>query len=131
MENLASHPTEILILIFLIIIFLQSSIDKIYDWKGNLSFLTEHFADTPLQGLVPILLGTIMLTEMAAGILCAVGLFQLVVFSDNIMAYYGAILACIALLMLLFGQRLAKDYEGAKTIAVYFVPAVFLVFLLQ
>ena len=131
MENLSSHPTQILILIFLIIIFLQSSIDKIFDWKGNLSFLTGHFADTPLQGLVPILLGTIMLTEMAAGILCAVGLFQLVVFDDNSMAYYGAILACIALLMLLFGQRLAKDYEGAKTIAVYFVPAVFLVYLLQ
>ncbi len=131
MENLSSHPTQILILIFLIIIFLQSSIDKIFDWKGNLSFLTGHFADTPLQGLVPMLLGTIMLTEMAAGILCAIGLFQLVVFDENSMAFYGAILACIALLMLLFGQRLAKDYEGAKTIAVYFVPAVFLVYLLQ
>lgn len=126
-----SHATEILILIFLIIIFLQSSIDKVFDWKGNLSFLTGHFADTPLQGAVPILLGTIMLAEMAAGLLCAAGLFQLVVLGESSMAFYGAIWACIALLMLLFGQRLAKDYEGAKTIAVYFVPAVFLVFLLQ
>jgi hypothetical protein len=33
--------------------------------------------------------------------------------------------------MLLFGQRMAKDYDGAKTIAVYFIPAVFLVYLLQ
>jgi len=35
------------------------------------------------------------------------------------------------LLMLLFGQRVAKDYDGARTIAIYFIPAVILVFLLQ
>jgi hypothetical protein len=33
--------------------------------------------------------------------------------------------------MMLVGQRLAKDYEGAKTIAIYFVPAVLGVFLLS
>ncbi|MGB7395093.1 MAG: DoxX family protein [Pricia sp.] len=131
MESITSRAPEILILIFLIIVFLQSSIDKIFDWNGNLSFLTEHFNDTPLESLVPILLATVMLAEMASGILCAAGLFQLVVFGESEVALYGGILACVSLLMLLFGQRLAKDYEGAKTIAVYFVPAVFLVYLLQ
>jgi len=131
MELLLGNATEILILIFLIIVFLQSGIDKVFDWKGNLSWLKEHFANTPLQSLVPFLLGTLMLAEMAAGILCAVGLYEIFVLNTKVIALYGAILSCIALLMLLFGQRLAKDYEGAKTIAVYFVPAVFLVFLLQ
>lgn len=131
MENLLEHAPEVLILVFLIIVFLQSSIDKIFDWKGNLSFLKGHFEDTPLEDMVPVLLATVMLAEMAAGILCAAGLFQLVVFGESEVALYGGILACISLLMLLFGQRLAKDYEGAKTIAVYFVPAVFLVYLLQ
>ncbi len=131
MENLARHATENLILIFLIIVFLQSSIDKVFDWKGNLSFLKDHFADTPLVSLTPFLLGTVLLSEMVAGLLCSAGLFQLAVFNETDIAFYGAIMACISLLMLLFGQRLAKDYEGAKTIAVYFIPAVFLVFLLQ
>lgn len=131
METLTSHATEILILIFLIIVFLQSSIDKVFDWKGNLSFLKEHFADTPLQGLTPFLLATVLLSEMVAGLLCSAGLFRLAVFNDTNTAFYGAVMACLSLLMLLFGQRLAKDYEGAKTIAMYFVPAVFLVFLLQ
>jgi len=27
----------------------------------------------------------------------------------------------------LFGQRLAKDYDGARTIVIYFIPAVMLV----
>ncbi len=43
MEQLLDNATEILILIFLIIVFLQSGIDKVFDWKGNLSWLKEHF----------------------------------------------------------------------------------------
>lgn len=131
MDFILNHATEILLLIFLIITFLQSGIDKIFDWNGNLSWLKEHFKDTPLQNLVPILLGTVLLVEMAAGTLCAIGLYQLLIIGKSYMALYGAIISCTALLMLLFGQRMAKDYEGAKTIAVYFIPAIFLVYLLQ
>jgi uncharacterized membrane protein YphA (DoxX/SURF4 family) len=131
MDYLLNHATEILLLLFLIITFLQSGIDKVFNWTGNLSWLKEHFSDTPLKNMVPLLLGTVLLSEMLAGTLCALGIYQLVIMGKTSMALYGAIMSCIALLMLLFGQRLAKDYDGAKTIAVYFIPAVFLVFLLQ
>jgi hypothetical protein len=30
-----------------------------------------------------------------------------------------------------FGQRLAKDYDGARTIAIYFIPSVLAVFWLS
>lgn len=131
MDQISSHAAEYLLLFFLIITFLQSSIDKVFDWSGNLSWLQQHFAGTPLKGLVPVLLATVMLVELSAGILSLVGVCQLAITGSGILAFYGAILSCAALLMLLFGQRLAKDYEGAKTIAVYFIPAVFLVYLLQ
>ncbi|MGB3150636.1 MAG: DoxX family protein [Maribacter sp.] len=131
METLLKSATEILLLLFLIITFLQSGIDKVYDWQGNLAWLKGHFAETPLKNLVPALLGTVLIVEVAAGALCIVGIYQLLILGNSTMAFYGAILSCLALLMLLFGQRMAKDYEGAKTIAVYFVPAIFLVFLLQ
>ena len=131
MENLLSNATEILILLFLIITFLQSGIDKIIDWTGNLGWLKGHFEKTPLQKLVPLLLAVVMFVEVVAGLLCAFGIYQLVIAANNTVALYGAIMSCVALLMLLFGQRIAKDYEGAKTIAVYFIPAIFLVYLLQ
>lgn len=131
MENLLKNATEILLLLFLIITFLQSGIDKVYDWQGNLSWLKGHFAETPLKNLVPVLLVTVLLVEVVAGLLCLIGLYQLVMLDNSTIAFYGAVLSCVALLMLLFGQRMAKDYDGAKTIAVYFVPAIFLVFLLQ
>lgn len=131
MEALTQFTTEILILLFLIITFLQSGIDKVMDWQGNLGWLKDHFAQTPLQNLVPYLLGTVLIVEMAAGTLCAVGICQMFLMGKTTIALAGGIVSCVALLMLLFGQRVAKDYEGAKTIAVYFIPAVFLVFLLQ
>jgi len=34
-------------------------------------------------------------------------------------------------LLLLFGQRLAKDYDGARTIVIYFIVAVGAVYLLN
>ncbi len=131
MNTLNEHAAEILILLFLIITFMQSGIDKVMDWTGNLSWLRSHFSDTPLQGLVPVLLVIVLIAEMLAGILCAVGLVQLLLYGSGKTALFGAVVSCVALLMLLFGQRLAKDYDGAKTIAVYFIPAVFLVYLLQ
>lgn len=131
MKTLLNHAAEILILLFLTITFLQSGIDKITDWKGNLSWLIEHFKNTPLKGMVPLMLGVVLVIEVVAGILCIAGVYHLASSGESTIALYGAILSCIALLMLLFGQRVAKDYAGAMTITVYFIPAVFLVFLLQ
>jgi hypothetical protein len=123
--------TEILLLGFLTITFLQSGIDKAIDWNGNLSFIKSHFAKTFLKNFVPALLATVLVVELAAGVLSLAGIWQLLSDGGSGFGFYGAILSCIALLMLLFGQRIAKDYEGAKTIAIYFMPAVFAVFLLQ
>jgi len=131
MENLLKHITEILLLVFLIITFLQSGFDKIFDWKGNVSWLKEHFSKTFIANMVPLNVAVILVTEMITGILCAIGVYQLISNDDKTIGLYGAILSCIVLLMLLFGQRVAKDYDGARTIAIYFVPAVFAVFLLS
>jgi len=115
----------------MIITFLQSGIDKLFDWKGNLGWLKGHFKNTPLKNMVPMLLATVLIVELIAGVLCVIGAFQIVTSGARSIAFYGAITSCIALLMLLFGQRMAKDYAGAMTIVIYFIPAIILVFLLQ
>ena len=43
---------QFLALVFLAILFLQSGIDKIIDFKGNLGWLQGHFAKSPLAGQV-------------------------------------------------------------------------------
>ncbi|WP_047246873.1 DoxX family membrane protein [Maribacter thermophilus] len=131
METLLNYAAEIVLLIFLIITFFQSGIDKIFDWKGNVSWLKEHFSKTFFKDVVPLLLFIVLVTEVVAGILCTIGVYNILALGTTSMALYGALLCSLALLMLLFGQRVAKDYEGARTIVVYFIPTVFLIFLLQ
>jgi uncharacterized membrane protein YphA (DoxX/SURF4 family) len=105
------------------ILFLQSGLDKVTDWKGNLEWLTGHFAKTPLAKTVPAMLGTVTLVELFAGLSCAAGVVGTFVPSMATMPAVGLGLACLAFCMLFFGQRVAKDYPGAATLATYFVGA--------
>lgn len=127
MNNVAS----ILILIFLAITFMQSAYDKIFYWKDNVNWLKEHFAKTQLKNQVPLALLHVLILELISSILCIVGVIQLLLNDGRYYGFYGAVFSCITLLMLLFGQRLAKDYDGARTIAIYFIPAVMAVFWLN
>ena len=126
-----NHSTEILILLFLIVTFLQSGIDKIIDWKGNVSFIKGHFKNSPLKNSVPLLLGTILIIEVVASLLMIIGLYQLATSDENAIALIGLEISAITLIFLLIGQRLAKDYAGAMALTVYFILTVFGVFLLQ
>lgn len=127
MNNVAS----ILLLAFLALTFLQSSYEKIFYWKDNVTWLKEHFAKTPLKNQVPLALLHLLILELISGILCVVGAIQLFTNNGREFGFYGAIFSCICLLMMLFGQRLAKDYDGARTIVIYFIPAVMAVYWLN
>lgn len=127
MDNLAG----LMVLLFLAITFLQSGYDKFINYQDNLSWLKEHFKGTFFDGKVDLALKSILLMEVLAGILSVVGLLELSISGGTTFGKYGAVLSCITLLMLLFGQRIAKDYDGARTIAIYFVSAVIGVYLLQ
>lgn len=127
MNNVAS----ILILSFLAITYLQSSYDKLFHWKDNLDWLKEHFSKTPLRNQVPLALLHILILELISGVLCVVGAIQLGLNSGRIYGLYAGIFSCITLIMLLFGQRLAKDYDGARTIVLYFIPSVMAVYWLN
>lgn len=114
---------------FLAVLFLQSGFDKIFDWSGNLSWLTGHFAKSPLKNMVPILLGIITAAEVLAGLLSAAGLIALLLSGSSDFALYGAELSALSLLMLFFGQRIAKDYEGAASLVNYFILTILAILL--
>lgn len=124
MNDIAS----ILILILLSLTFLQSAYDKIFAWQDNLDWLKGHFSKTFLKNMVPFALLKILILELLAGVLCLAGVVQLFLYDISTAGYYGAILSCITLIMLLFGQRIAKDYDGARTIVIYFIPAIMAVY---
>ena len=108
---------------FLAILFLQSGIDKVIDFRGNQGYLTQHFGNSPLRGVVTLLLVTLTIIEVSAGVLCGVGLVELVVLGAPRIAFWGISVAAVAFLALFFGQRIAKDYTGAAVLPAYFLVA--------
>ena len=130
MDALISQSPILILLAFVVITFLQSGIDKVLDWKGNLSWLTGHFAKTAFGGLVPFLLAVITIMELASGVLALAGIMEILLSGVYTFAFLGALGAATSLLFLLLGQRVAKDYEGARTIVVYLIPTVILLVLI-
>lgn len=118
---------RLLVTAFFAVVFLQSSLDKVLDRRGNLVYLRGHFEHVALvpAGAVPPLLTALTLLEAVAGFVSLIG----VVSGDFVhrgfgIAAAGIGLAGAALVALLLGQRLAKDYGGAAVIAAYFAVAI-------
>ena len=111
---------QIAIVVFLSVVFLQSSLDKIFDWRGNHDWLKGHFSQSLLASVVIPMLLLITLIELATGVMALVGIFCLIFCTDGSYALIAVCLSLLAYLMLIFGQRIAKDYDGARTIAIYF-----------
>jgi hypothetical protein len=108
---------------FFAIAFLQSALDKWVDSKGNLEYLSGHFANSPLRSMVIPMFWGITVLESLAGVLCGLGTLQILLGLGTGLALLGLVVSIISLLCLFFGQRLAKDYGGAVVLASYFAAA--------
>jgi len=126
----ATYLMQIFASAFLAVLFLQSGIDKIVDRRGNLEWLSGHFAKSPLAGIVPALLICITILEVSAGALSAVGCMLVILLKDSTIAFYGAIISAAAITALFFGQRMAKDYAGAAVLVPYFLLTLVAIYLL-
>jgi hypothetical protein len=115
--------------LFVAILFLQSGLDKVFDWKGNLSWLTGHFSKTFLAKMVPIMFVTITVMELATGVFAAAGIFYYVTVGSLIIVFVAALLGTSSLTALFFGQRVAKDYPGAAILVPYFLLLVVMMYL--
>ena len=71
-----------------------------------------------------MMLITITITEVAAGVLALLGAGQIVLNGEKTFAMYGAQLAALNIAMLFFGQRIAKDYSGATSLVPYFIVCI-------
>lgn len=126
-----NNTASVLVLAFLALTFIMSAHNKIFYWNDNMAWLKPHFEKTFLKNQVAYITVILVVFELAAGVLSLLGIIELYRNGGRTFGYYGAVLSCVSLLFMLFGQRLAKDYDGARTIAIYFIPAVLAVFWLS
>ena len=123
----------IIICLFFLILFGQSSFDKIINKNENISWLKQHFNNSIIKNHVSLAFFTLTFLEFVTTILFlinilivlpletlsfslknALGIFCL---NDPLLAFY---MSLVTFICLFFGQRVAKDYDGAKTITIYF-----------
>ena len=112
---------QIFIALFLIIVFLQSSMDKIFDRKSNLAFFESHFSETFLKYFIPYLLTLITVLELAGAATLIFGIYYAFTAKTTLWIFYGYVILAITIIFLLFGQRIAKDYVAAANLVPYFI----------
>ncbi|MEP7147888.1 MAG: DoxX family protein [Acidobacteriota bacterium] len=111
------------------ILFIQSALDKVFDWKGNLGWLTGHFSKTFLAPMVPMMLATITVMELTAGFLAAAGIIYFLAAHSLALIFWAAVIGSASITALFFGQRVAKDYPGAAVLVPYFILLLILMLL--
>jgi len=128
-DHLSKNLPALFAALFVSILFIQSGLDKVLDWKGNLDWLTGHFSKTVLAGMVPVMLATITLMELATGLIAAAGMIYFLVTGSLIVIFWASVLGAFSITGLFFGQRIAKDYPGAAVLVPYFILLLILMIL--
>ena len=96
------------------ILFVQSGLDKVFDWKGNLGWLTGHFSKTFLAGMVPMMLATITVMELATGVLAAVGICYFLISGSLAVIFTASVVGAASITALFFGQPRSERLSGGR-----------------
>lgn len=121
LENIARNLPALFAALLVAILFIQSALDKVFDWKGNMEWLTGHFSKTVLSRFVWIMLAKLTVLELATGLLSAAGIVYFFVAGSTVMIFWAATLGALTVIGLFLGQRIAKDYPGAAVLVPYFI----------
>ncbi len=111
------------------VLFIQSSLDKVFDFKGNVEWLTGHFSKTFLAGWVPLMVAKLAVLELATGLMSAAGIIYFLAAGSLVLIYWASVVGAVTVVGLFFGQRLAKDYPGAAVLVPYFILLLIMMYL--
>ncbi len=108
-------------LLIFAIVWLQSGISKLIDFKGELAYFKQQFKSTwGIKHMIKESLILITLLEIGSGLLQIAAIY-----------YWASLASLLTLFALITGQRMAKDYAGAQGIMVYITAALAFLYILQ
>ncbi len=129
LNDIAKNLPALFAALLVSILFIQSGLDKVLDWKGNLEWLTGHFSKTALAKTVPPMLATVTVMELATGFLSVAGIIYFFAAGSLVLIFWASILGALSITALFFGQRVAKDYPGAAVLVPYFILLILMMYL--
>jgi len=129
MENLSQNTAGVLILVFLTFNFGVSLLEKIFDWKRSINYFDKTFHKTRLKNFIKPLVAIMTFFEFLNFLILSAGLYLLIASGEKTIALLACSIASFTSLYILGGQRVAKKYSATNSLTIYFVIAVFGVFL--
>ncbi len=115
--------------LFVGIIMTQSGLDKIFNWESELEFMTEKFSKTVLANFSTAGLIQVTILETLSGLFSLLGSITTLFYGDERMGILGLLFAAGSFCILMAGQRISKDYEGAAVLVPYFILTIFGLFI--
>ena len=112
---------QILIAIFISIVFIQSGLDKVLNRRNNLEYFKVQFSKSIFNKVYPILLSLLTILELVGGLMLVYGIYFSFAEKTTLWIFYGLVYLAITMIFLLLGQRIAKDYIGAADLVPYFI----------
>ena len=112
---------QILIAIFISIVFIQSGLDKVLNRRNNLEYFKVQFSKSIFNKVYPILLSILTILELVGGLMLVYGIYFSFAEKTTLWIFYGLVYLAITMIFLLLGQRIAKDYVGAADLVPYFI----------
>tara|TARA_B100000029_G_scaffold488219_1_gene544539 strand:- start:1634 stop:2077 length:444 start_codon:yes stop_codon:yes gene_type:complete len=109
---------------FLATIFLQSGIDKILNWNSELDWMSKQFENTPLASSLHVGLFVVTILEILGGSLSALGILWILFRDGHSVGLLGTMFCSFSLCILMFGQRISKNYDGAASLVPYFTISI-------
>ena len=79
--------------------------------------------------MVPAMVATITVTELATGFVSAAGIIYFFATGSLGAIFVGSVIGAASITALFFGQRIAKDYPGAAILVPYFLLSLALMWL--
>lgn len=122
---------QIFALSYMMILFGQTSGDKLFNWEANKDYVKGYFLNSPLNQLSGILFLLLFFLEACAFLFSSLAFLNLLLFTCGtglpeaigFLNGQSALSMDLALLGIFFGQRLAKDYASAASSTIYLLFA--------
>ncbi|WP_372472918.1 DoxX family protein [Capnocytophaga sp. ARDL2] len=109
--------------LFIMITYGFSFFEKIFNFSDTLGWMKVHFEKTPIKSLIPIGLVVLLIGELITFLLSIYAFHSLFYFDQNDSIEWMMVANIFCLLLMLIGQRFAKDFDGARTIVIYLIPS--------
>jgi hypothetical protein len=125
-----SSPLAVgLLSLSLIITFVFSLGEKLIDIPSYQNWLKEHFKNTFVLPYINLLFYLVITLELISSIVLLDGLYELIRFENFQVLYQGSIASFCTLLILLIGQRIAKDYQSSANLMIYILVSIASIYL--